>query len=286
MRLTANEVRCKSLQEFKSPRLRSMTLNAFGSWGYMTHNFFDLTGKTALVTGARTGIGFAIASGLAEHGADIITVSSAIEPGSDIEGAVNGFGRKFKGFKCDFKSREQTVEVCKKLEEERIDILVNNSGLVNRTNFLEHSNEQWDETIEADLTAPFLITRAVAKQMVERRYGKIIFIGSMWSFLGGQNVISYTAAKTAIAGLTKGISNELAPLGVCVNAIAPGFVKTDINKVVHSDADRSAPITSRIPMGRWGRPNDLTGAAIFLASPASDYITGVVMPVDGGFLAN
>jgi 2-deoxy-D-gluconate 3-dehydrogenase len=239
----------------------------------MTHNFFDLTGKTALVTGARTGIGFAIASGLAEHGADIITVSSAIEPGSEIEGAVNGFGRKFKGFKCDFKSREQTVEVCKKLEEER-------------TNFLEHSNEQWDETIEADLTAPFLITRAVAKQMVERRYGKIIFIGSMWSFLGGQNVISYTAAKTAIAGLTKGISNELAPLGVCVNAIAPGFVKTDINKVVHSDADRSAPITSRIPMGRWGRPNDLTGAAIFLASPASDYITGVVMPVDGGFLAN
>jgi 2-deoxy-D-gluconate 3-dehydrogenase len=122
--------------------------------------------------------------------------------------------------------------------------------------------------------------------MVQRRYGKIIFIGSMWSFLGGQNVISYTAAKTAIAGLTKGISNELAPLGVCVNAIAPGFVKTDINKVVHSDADRSAPITSRIPMGRWGRPNDLTGAAIFLASPASDYITGVVMPVDGGFLAN
>jgi 2-deoxy-D-gluconate 3-dehydrogenase len=122
--------------------------------------------------------------------------------------------------------------------------------------------------------------------MVERRYGKIIFIGSMWSFLGGQNVISYTAAKTAIAGLTKGISNELAPLGVCVNAIAPGFIKTDINKVVHSDADRSTSITSRIPMGRWGRPNDLTGAAIFLASAASDYITGVVMPVDGGFLAN
>ena len=252
----------------------------------MTSNFFDLTGKTALVTGARTGIGFAIATGLAEHGADIITISSGIEPGSEIEHAVIGFGRKFKSYKCDFKNREETVEVCKKLEGDRVDILVNNSGLVNRADFLEHSDELWDETIEVDLTAPFLITRAVSKQMVERGYGKIIFIGSIWTFLGGKNVISYTAAKTAIAGLTKGISNELAPLGVRVNAIAPGFVKTDINKVVQNDAERFASITSRIPLGRWGQPNDLTGAAVFLASPASDYITGVVMPVDGGFLAN
>ena len=252
----------------------------------MMSNFFDLTGKTALVTGARTGIGFAIASGLAEHGADIITISSGIEPGSEIERVVTGFGRKFSSYKCDFKSREQTVEVCKKLDSERIDILVNNSGVVNRGDFLEHSDEQWDETIEVDLTAPFLITRTVSKQMVERGYGKIIFIGSIWTFLGGKNVISYTAAKTAIAGLTKGISNELAPLGVRVNAIAPGFVKTEINKVVQNDADRFASITSRIPLGRWGQPDDLTGAAVFLSSPASDYITGVVMPVDGGFLAN
>ncbi len=252
----------------------------------MMSNFFDLTGKTALVTGARTGIGFAIASGLAEHGADIITISSGIEPGSEIERVVTGFGRKFSSYKCDFKSREQTVEVCKKLESERIDILVNNSGVVNRGDFLEHSDEQWDETIEVDLTAPFLITRVVSKQMVDRGYGKIIFIGSIWTFLGGKNVISYTAAKTAIAGLTKGISNELAPLGVRVNAIAPGFVKTEINKVVQNDADRFASITSRIPLGRWGQPDDLTGAAVFLSSPASDYITGVVMPVDGGFLAN
>ena len=252
----------------------------------MMSNFFDLTGKTALVTGARTGIGFAIASGLAEHGADIITISSGIEPGSEIERVVTGFGRKFSSYKCDFKSREQTVEVCKKLESERIDILVNNSGVVNRGDFLEHSDEQWDETIEVDLTAPFLITRVVSKQMVDRGYGKIIFIGSIWTFLGGKNVISYTAAKTAIAGLTKGISNELAPLGVRVNAIAPGFVKTVINIVVQNDADRFASITSRIPLGRWGQPDDLTGAAVFLSSPASDYITGVVMPVDGGFLAN
>ena len=252
----------------------------------MTSNFFDLTGKTALVTGARTGIGFAIASGLAEHGADIITISSGIEPGSEIEQVVTGFGRKFSSYKCDFKSREQTVEVCKKLESERIDILVNNSGVVNRADFLQHSDELWDETIEVDLTAPFLITRAVSKQMVERGFGKIIFIGSIWTFLGGKNVISYTAAKTAIAGLTKGISNELAPLGVRVNAIAPGFVKTEINKVVQNDADRFASITSRIPLGRWGQPDDLTGTAVFLSAPASDYITGVVMPVDGGFLAN
>ena len=252
----------------------------------MASNFFDLTGKTALVTGARTGIGFTIASGLAEHGADIITISSGIEPGSEIERVVTGFGRKFASHKCDFKSREQTVEICKKLESERIDILVNNSGVVNRADFLQHSDELWDETIEVDLTAPFLITRAVSKQMVERGYGKIIFIGSIWTFLGGKNVISYTAAKTAIAGLTKGISNELAPLGVRVNAIAPGFVKTEINKVVQNDADRFASITSRIPLGRWGQPDDLTGVAVFLSAPASDYITGVVMPVDGGFLAN
>ena len=252
----------------------------------MKSSFFDLTGKTALVTGARTGIGFAIASGLAEHGADIITISSGIEPGSEIERVVTGFGRKFSSYKCDFKSREQTVEVCKKLESERIDILVNNSGVVNRADFLQHSDELWDETIEVDLTAPFLITRAVSKQMVERGYGKIIFIGSIWTFLGGKNVISYTAAKTAISGLTKGISNELAPLGVRVNAIAPGFVKTEINKVVQNDADRFASITSRIPLGRWGQPDDLTGTAVFLSAPASDYITGVVMPVDGGFLAN
>jgi 2-deoxy-D-gluconate 3-dehydrogenase len=252
----------------------------------MMGNLFDLSGKTALVTGARTGIGFAIASSLAEHGADIITISSGIEPGSDIEGVVTGLGRRFESHKCDFKSREQTVEVCKKLENQRIDILVNNSGLVNRANFLEHNDEKWDETLEVDLTAPFLITRAVSKQMVDSGYGKIIFIASMWSFLGGQNVISYTASKTAIAGLTKGISNELSPFGVRVNAIAPGFVKTDINQVVQNDADRFAALTLRIPLGRWGQPNDMTGAAVFLSAPASDYVTGVVLPVDGGFLAN
>ena len=252
----------------------------------MAKDLFDLTGKTALVTGARTGIGFAIAHALAEHGADIVTISSRIEPDSEIEQAIKKLGRNFKSIKCDFKSRAETVAVCKEIEKLDIEILVNNSGIANRGPVLEHTDEQWDETLEVDLTAPFLIARTVAQKMAKKGYGKIIFIASMWSFLGGANVISYTASKSAISGLTRGMSNELLPLGITVNAIAPGFIDTNINAAVRQNPTRFAYLTSRIPAGRWGVPEDLAGAGVFLAAPASDYVSGVVLAVDGGFLAN
>ena len=164
--------------------------------------------------------------------------------------------------------------------------MVNNAGLANRAVVLEHTDEQWDETLEIDLTAPFLLARDLGRQMVKRGSGKIIFTASMWTFLGGKNVISYTAAKSALGGLVRGLSNELLPHGVRVNGIAPGFIETDINNRVRQDKARFEFLTSRIPIGRWGKPEDLAGTTLFLASPASDYVSGVVIPVDGGYLAN
>jgi 2-deoxy-D-gluconate 3-dehydrogenase len=173
-----------------------------------------------------------------------------------------------------------------KIKEIKIDILINNAGLANRAEALDHNDDLWDQTIEIDLTAPFILSREIGKGMAQRGYGKIIFIASMWTFLGGKNVISYTAAKTALAGLTRGLSNELLPMGITVNAIAPGFIETDITQAIRKDSERTTWITSRIPKGRWGQPSDLAGAALFLSAPASDYVSGVVLAVDGGFLAN
>jgi len=195
-------------------------------------------------------------------------------------------GVTYTTFACDFRSRQDTLDLIEKIKEIKIDILINNAGLANRAEALDHNDDLWDQTIEIDLTAPFILSREIGKGMAQRGYGKIIFIASMWTFLGGKNVISYTAAKTALAGLTRGLSNELLPMGITVNAIAPGFIETDITQAVRNDAERSAWITSRIPKGRWGQPSDLAGAALFLSAPASDYVSGVVLAVDGGFLAN
>ncbi len=247
---------------------------------------FDLTGRTALVTGARKGIGFAIARVLAEYGADIVAVSSQQEPNDDLQKLVTGYGRKFEGISCDFRVRSETVALVKRLEKTRVDILINNAGLSNRGVVLEHTDDLWDQTIEIDLTAPFILSRELGRGMAERGYGKIIFIGSMWTFQGGKNVISYTAAKTGLAGLTRGLSNELLPLGIRVNGIAPGFIETDITAGIRQDKERHSWISGRIPIGRWGKPDDLSGAALFLSSPASDYVSGIVLPVDGGYLAN
>jgi 2-deoxy-D-gluconate 3-dehydrogenase len=243
-------------------------------------------GKTALVTGARKGIGFAIASALAEHGANLIVVSSQQTDNDELSKIAAKSGVTYTTFACDFRSRQDTLDLIEKIKEIKIDILINNAGLANRAEALDHSDDLWDQTIEIDLTAPFILSREIGKGMAQRGYGKIIFIASMWTFLGGKNVISYTAAKTALAGLTRGLSNELLPMGITVNAIAPGFIETDITQAVRNDAERSAWITSRIPKGRWGQPADLAGAALFLSAPASDYVSGVVLAVDGGFLAN
>ena len=247
---------------------------------------FDLSGKTALVTGARKGIGFAIASILAEYGADIISVSSKQVPDDELSKIVKGYGRKFQGIACDFTKREETLALIEKLKGTHVDILVNNAGQSNRGAVLEHTDDIWDKTIEVDLNAPFILSRELAKGMAERGYGKIIFIGSLWTLLGGKNVISYTAAKTALGGVARGMSNELSSLGINVNVISPGFIDTDISEGLKKDVARHAWLTSRIAKGRWGLPNDVAGTALFLASPASDYVCGIVVPVDGGFLAN
>ena len=247
---------------------------------------FDVRGKTALVTGARKGIGFAIASALAEHGANLIVVSSQQTDNDELSKVAAKSGVTYTTFACDFRSRQDTLALVEKVKDIKIDILINNAGLANRAEALDHNDDLWDQTIEIDLTAPFILSREIGKGMAQRGYGKIIFIASMWTFLGGKNVISYTAAKTALAGLTRGLSNELLPMGITVNAIAPGFIETDITQAIRKDSERTTWITSRIPKGRWGQPADLAGAALFLSAPASDYVSGVVLAVDGGFLAN
>ena len=247
---------------------------------------FDVRGKTALVTGARKGIGFAIASALAEHGANLIVVSSQQTDNDELSKVAAKSGVTYTTFACDFRSRQDTLALVEKVKDIKIDILINNAGLANRAEALDHNDDLWDQTIEIDLTAPFILSREIGKGMARRGYGKIIFIASMWTFLGGKNVISYTAAKTALAGLTRGLSNELLPMGITVNAIAPGFIETDITQAIRKDSERTTWITSRIPKGRWGQPADLAGAALFLSAPASDYVSGVVLAVDGGFLAN
>jgi len=246
---------------------------------------FDLTGKVALVTGARRGIGLAMAEALAGAGADIIAVSAQIQPGSMVEKVVQAHGRSCRVLRCDLSKRDETKRLAAKvLASGEVDILVNNAGTIKRSPAAEHPDDQWDHVLEVDLTAPFVLTRELARPMLERGYGKIIFTASLLSFQGGIDVPSYTAAKSGVAGLTKALSNEWSARGVNVNAIAPGYIATDNTQALQDDPDRSAAILSRIPAGRWGRADDLAGATVFLASSASDYVDGIVLPVDGGWL--
>ena len=254
----------------------------------MVSPIFDLSGKTALITGARRGIGKAIAVAFAAHGADIIGVSAKLGEGpSEVEDQVKALGRRFTAIKCDFANPAEVKALTEKLTDLKIDILVNNAGITQRTPTLEHTNEMWDQVMQVNLTAPFVLAREVGKQMVERKSGKIIFIGSLWTLQGGLNVISYAASKHGIGGITKAISNEWAQHGVNVNAIAPGFIETDINANMKTDLpERYAFIGSRITAKRWGKPEDIAGAAVFLASPAAEYVHGIVLSVDGGWSAN
>ena len=246
---------------------------------------FDLHGTTALVTGCRRGIGFAMAEALAAAGADIIGVSAQQEAsGSAIEAAVTAHGRSFEAISCDFSERSAVLALTKALEGRTVDILVNNAGAIERSPAAEHPLEWWDRVLAIDLSSPFVLTQAVARGMIERGRGKVIFTASLLSFQGGINVPGYAAAKSGIAGLTRALSNEWAPLGVNVNAIAPGYIATDNTEALRADPDRSASILGRIPAGRWGLGSDLAGATVFLASPASDYVSGVILPVDGGWL--
>ena len=250
-------------------------------------SIFNLTGKVALVTGCKRGIGFAIAEGLAAAGADIIGVSATLElQQSDIEKSVIALGRKFYAYQCDFSDRSQLytfLEIVSK-EHKVIDILVNNAGTILRNPAVDHSDEYWDSVLEINLSAQFILSRALGAKMIENGQGKIVFIASLLSFQGGINVPGYAAAKGGIASLTKALANEWASKGVNVNAIAPGYIETDNTYALRNDPDRSTSILQRIPANRWGKPSDFAGPAIFLASDAANYVHGTILTVDGGWM--
>ncbi|MDX3240739.1 SDR family oxidoreductase [Streptomyces sp. ME18-1-4] len=250
-------------------------------------NVFDLTGRLAVVTGARRGIGRAVARALAEAGADVIGVSAALEAsGSDVEKDVVAAGRAFEAIRADFADAEAVRALGEDLagRERPVDILVNNAGTIRRAPAAEHPDADWELVLQVNLNAQFALTRAVGAAMVARGQGKIIFTASLLSFQGGINVPGYTAAKHGVTGLTKALANEWAAHGVNVNAIAPGYIATDNTQALRDDPVRSKAILERIPAGRWGGSDDLAGAAVFLASDAAAYIHGTVLPVDGGWL--
>jgi 2-deoxy-D-gluconate 3-dehydrogenase len=253
----------------------------------MNATSFRLDGMTALVTGCSRGIGKAYAVGLAQAGADIIGVSSSLaESGSDVEHQVKTLGRSFRGYACDFANRKAIQDFIQKLraDAKRIDILVNNAGIIRRKPAVEHPDEYWDAVMEVNLDAQFVLTREIGKEMVARGSGKIIFTASMLTFQGGVNVVSYAASKGAIGSLTKALANEWAGKGVNVNAIAPGYIATDNTAPLRADENRNRAILERIPAGRWGTPEDLVGALIFLCSPAAAYVHGTILTVDGGWM--
>lgn len=247
---------------------------------------FDLTRRVALVTGGATGIGRAVALALAEAGADI-AITSHRTPSEDLERRVREAGGRYLETVIDLSSRAATDSVVERVEQElgRIDILVNNAGMIRRAPAIEYSDADWDSILELNLTAIWRLSRSAGRGMLERSQGKIINIASLLSFQGGIFVPAYTASKHAVAGLTRALANEWAPYGVNVNAIAPGYIETANTAPLRADPERSAKILGRIPAGRWGRPEDLGGAAVFLASSASDYVHGTVLPVDGGWLS-
>jgi 2-deoxy-D-gluconate 3-dehydrogenase len=245
---------------------------------------FDLSGRLAVVTGARRGIGRAMAEALAASGADIIGVSANPRPDDEIAATIRGLGRSFEAHAVDFADRDAVLALGATLAARAPDILINNAGTIERAPAAEHPMAWWDRVIEVDLSSQFALTQLVAAPMLDRGSGKIVFTASLLSFQGGINVPGYTAAKSGIAGLTRALANEWTGRGVNVNAIAPGYIATDNTAALRADPDRSRSILERIPAGRWGNSDDIAGAAVFLSSPASDYVSGTILAVDGGWL--
>ncbi len=248
---------------------------------------FRLDGKTALVTGSSRGIGKAMAVALAEAGADIICVSSSLEEhGSAVGKAVLATGQKFKAYSCNFSDRQATHSFIDRVKSEnpRIDILVNNAGVVRRAPAVDHQDDIWDEVMEINLNSQFVLSREIGKEMVARGAGKIIFTASVLTFEGGLYIPGYAASKGAIGQLTMALSNEWAGQGVNVNAIAPGYIRTDVTTDLQNDPERQAAIIGRIPANRWGDVEDIAGPVVFLASAASDYMNGSIVTVDGGWM--
>lgn len=250
----------------------------------MTHPF-SLEGKVALVTGANTGLGQGIAVALAEAGADI--AAAGIQAPTETEEKVRALGRRFVSIEANL----ITIEPVQRIVDEtlaglgRLDILVNNAGLIRRADAVDFSEQDWDDVMNVNIKSAFFMSQAAGRHFIANGGGKIINIASMLSFQGGIRVPSYTASKSGIAGITRLLANEWANRNINVNAIAPGYMATDNTAQLRADEERSAQILGRIPAGRWGMASDLGGAAVFLASSASDYVNGAILPVDGGWLA-
>lgn len=246
---------------------------------------FDLHGRCAAVTGAGRGLGRAVALGLARAGADVVLLG---RPGNQDEtrDQVVALGAKADVVDLDVSDLDAVERVCAELTGSRqIDIVVNNAGIIDREDSVDVSRDSWQRVLDVNLNGLFFLTQQLGRPMVERGHGKIVSIASLLSFQGGLRVVSYAASKHGVAGVTKALANEWGPHGVQVNAIAPGYMVTDNTTALRDDADRSRSILERIPAGRWGTAEDVAGAAVFLSSPAADYVNGHVLAVDGGWLA-
>jgi 2-deoxy-D-gluconate 3-dehydrogenase len=248
---------------------------------------FDLSGRLAVVTGARRGIGLAMAAALARAGADIVGASSSMEAsGSTVERRVRSEGREFTAVRSDLADPAGVYDLVDRVGDlgRPVDILVNNAGTITRGPAEQLTDQDWAQVLQVNLTSQFLLTREIGRSMLDRGSGKVIFTASMLSFQGGLNVAAYTASKSGLVGLVRALANEWAPRGVNVNAIAPGYVETDNTAALRADEQRRRAILDRIPAGRWAAADDVGGATVFLASAASNYVHGVVLPVDGGWL--
>lgn len=248
-------------------------------------NKFDLSGKVAIVTGGCRGLGQGMAMGLAEAGADVVLVDR--EEANETADAVRSLGRKALTVVADLASIDFIPSIVRRTIETfgKVDILVNNAGTIRRTPAIDYSEKDWDDIMAVNAKTVFFFSQAVARDMMKRKFGKIINIASLLSFQGGVLVPAYAASKGAVAQVTKALANEWALHGININAIAPGYMATDNTKALREDPVRSKAILERIPAGRWGTPEDLAGVAVFLASSASDYLNGHVLVVDGGWLA-
>jgi len=246
---------------------------------------FRLDGQVAVVTGGTKGLGRAVSQALAEAGADLAAVSR--RENKSLEAEIKALGRRYVHFQADLTRRQENQGVIPALADRmgRIDILVNNAGIIRRAPAAEYSQADWDATLEIDLTAAFILSQAAGRLMLAQGRGKIINVASSLAFQGGLNVTAYAAAKHGLVGLTRALANDWSSKGVNVNAIAPSFFVTELTEPIQQDPVRSKSITDRTPAGRWGRPEDLAGAAVFLASAASDFVHGAILPVDGGWLA-
>ncbi len=249
-------------------------------------NRFDLSGKSAVVTGANTGIGQAITVALSEAGANVVAVGRSAMDETEALCAPHSTG--FLALEADLAATEPIERIMRSAEERfgRVDILVNNAGIIRRADALDFTEEDWDAVLDVNLKSAFFLAQAAGRRMIgDRGGGKIVNVASLLSFQGGIRVASYTAAKSGLAGITRLLANEWAARGVNVNAIAPGYIESNNTAALIADPKRSADILARIPAGRWGKPQDIGGAAVFLSSAAADFIHGILLPVDGGWLA-